>query len=292
MRCITFCLGLAMLVGCVFDAFAQENIHNSKVVSGPGGGPFEDACRGSDVLIGFNYIAGKAMNTIAGVCQAQNNGVLVGANYGLNTQGKIPDDGGIYPIFHAGGTPRCPAGQAIYEMRVWLDKYNEVNRVAATCTPLLENPHAIGTYLGETGTSGEATNSAPLSCEPGAIAIGITGRSGALIDGVGLKCATFPWHEPPPPVVTPPVPTPPATPQFVKVVASVDVYDMPDPPPGNARKGVLPAGTAEVTLVEKGPDHWYQLSWPGCPPQPNWVYSGAGPPDFVSLDPASIPGGP
>lgn len=114
--------------------------------------------------------------------------------------------------------------------------------------------------------------------------IGITGRSGTLIDGVGLKCATFPWHAVP--VVPPPQPPPPQPPpKFVRVLQSVDVYDMPDPPPGDTRKGELPAGTADVTLVEKGPDDWYLLSWPGNPAGADWVYSGS---DYVSLDPATL----
>jgi hypothetical protein len=182
----------------------------------------------------------------------------------------------------------------IYEMRVWLDKFNEVNKVAATCTPLLNGPHAIGTYLGETGTDGEATNSEPLSCGAGAIAIGITGRSGALIDGVGLKCASFPWHEPAtPPVVTPPVP-PPTAQSFVAVIADVDVYARPQTPQtaGDQNKGTLSTTDRQVVLKKIGaPDfpNWYQLSWLGSPPDPNWVYSA--PPntgDYTSLDPATL----
>jgi hypothetical protein len=102
MRRVTFCLGVTISVLYVFGALAQDNIHNSKIVSGPGGGPFEDPCRGTDVLIGFNFTASKAMNTIAGVCQAQNNGVLGGAVYGLNTHGELPDGillgGGPFPL--------------------------------------------------------------------------------------------------------------------------------------------------------------------------------------------------
>ena len=132
MRCITSCLSLAFLFGGVFSAFAQTDVHSSKVVTGPGGVPFVDACHPGDVLIGFNFNAGKAMNTFAGVCQAQDNGVLIGANYGLFTRGSIPDDG----HFHTGDAMRCPAGEAIRSMRVWLDKHDEVNSVSATCEQL------------------------------------------------------------------------------------------------------------------------------------------------------------
>jgi hypothetical protein len=98
------------------------------------------------VLIGFNYIAGKAMNTFAGVCQAQNNGVLTGVAYGLFTRGNIPQSGGIFPIFRAGDAIRCPSGQAIRSMRVWLDKHDEVNSVATTRDPPRPDSHKRSTW--------------------------------------------------------------------------------------------------------------------------------------------------
>jgi hypothetical protein len=75
---------------------------------------------------------------------------------------------------------------------------------------------------------------------------------------------------------------------LVKVINAVDVYDRPDPPPDVQAKlvdGLDPANTVLVTLIAVGPDNWYQVSWNGCPPQPNWVYSGPG---DVSLDPDSL----
>lgn len=295
MRCITFCLSLALTIGGIYCAFAQTDVHNSKIVSGPGGGPFDDACHPGDVLVGFNYISGSAMNRLAGVCQAQKNGVLVGANYGLNTQGEDPGNGTLLggAEFHAQAFPRCPPGQAINEMRVWLDRFGKVNKVAASCTPLLADPHVQPVYLGEFGGGGEPVSSEPITCGPVDIAIGMIGRSGSLIDGVGLKCGTFPWRPvvsaSSPPVVTPPVAPPAMTPPQVKVIAAVDIYDMPDPLPGDKPKpsGPLdPNNTPTVTLLATNPDHYYQLSWPGCPPQPNWVYSG--PPGYVSLDPTTL----
>jgi hypothetical protein len=81
----------------------------------------------------------------------------------------------------------------------------------------------------------------------------------------------FPWH-----VVAWPAPPPS---MLVKVINAVDVYDRPDPPPDVQAKlvdGLDPANTVLVTLIAVGPDNWYQVSWNGCPPQPNWVYSGPG----------------
>jgi hypothetical protein len=69
----SFCLGVVILIGSV-GAYAQSGDYRVEVHGG-GGGPFDDLCNGSDVLIGFNYTAGTAMNTVAGVCQPQRDGV-------------------------------------------------------------------------------------------------------------------------------------------------------------------------------------------------------------------------
>jgi hypothetical protein len=41
---------------------------------------------------------------------------------------------------------------------------------------------------------GKATGSGASNCPNGMIAVGVTGRYGALVDSVGLKCSPFPWH--------------------------------------------------------------------------------------------------
>ncbi len=133
-------LGVAMLLSSVVGAWAQE-VETRVIVSGPGGVPGDDICHGSDVLIGFNYTAGSTLNSIAGVCQAQNNGVLFGANYGLFTRGTPPNSGSPpFVHFNIGDTPRCPAAMAIGgEMHVALDKNGEVQHIDATCVGLLPN---------------------------------------------------------------------------------------------------------------------------------------------------------
>ena len=289
MRCITFCLSLAILFCSVLSAFAQTDVHSSKVVTGPGGVPFVDACHPGDVLIGFNYIAGKAMNTFAGVCQAQNNGVLTGANYGLFTRGNIPSSGGFFdPVFHAGDAVRCPPGEAIKSMRVWLDKHAEVNSVAATCEQLRPDSHLQAVYLGQFGgAGGEAVSNEPISCGSDDIAIGIIGRASNLINGLGLDCGTFTWRQAA--VVTPgSTPTPP-TPHYVKVIADdVDVFSACS---GNQTIiGHISTTTDQLVLRKLGDPsacpNWYDMSWPNAPAEDNWVYSA--PPPGKPNDPTSL----
>ena len=271
------CLVLAILVWSGFGAHAQ--VSNAPQVGGTGGGPFDDGCHSGDVLVGYNVITGKAMNRFAAVCQAQNNGVLTGSNYGLRTWGQADYNGG--PFF-GNETPRCPAGSAIFAMEVWVNKFNELDSVKATCLPLRPNTGAAS-FLQRTSTSGgQATRSGESNCPPGTLAIGVTGRSGALVDSLGLKCSPFSWHQAS--STTPPKQLPPAQ-TFIRVLRDVDVYDRPAPPAGNRPKGTLAKGTGGVTLVRRGSGGWYQVQWPGNPAGNDWVYSAA---DFISLDPATL----
>lgn len=179
----------AALLGNTASVSAQAISYSRIQVGGPGGGPFEDTCRPNDVLIGFNYTAGKALNQIAGVCQAENNGALVGANYGLRTWGHWDNSG----PYGATGNVRCPPGQAITSLHVWVDKFHEVHNVRATCSPLVGGGQ--GTYLNSTDNmGGQAFSDGSTPCPPLALAIGLTGGYGTLIDRLGLKCSTFPWY--------------------------------------------------------------------------------------------------
>jgi hypothetical protein len=178
-------LGLVILMGSVFGAYAQ--VSNTPHVGGPGGAPFADDCKGDDVLIGYNVTQDKAMNTIAAVCQPQINGTLVDVNYGLTTRGTQPTAGGG-PVY-----PRCPGGQAIFGLTIYVNKFDEIDSVSAVCVPLL--PHTgASAQLGRTMDRGGDVRNEAIGCGNG-VAIGLAGRSGQLIDSLGLKCkAGFPWH--------------------------------------------------------------------------------------------------
>ncbi|MGA9005789.1 MAG: hypothetical protein WB495_02535 [Xanthobacteraceae bacterium] len=290
----SICLGLAILFFCVFGAQAQ--VTNSPQVGGPLGGAFDDPCHGTDVLIGFNAVTGKALNTIAAVCQAQDNGVLVGANYGLHTWGDSTYNGGP---FHALFGVRCSPGEAVFELHVTVNKFDEVDGVSALCTSLLR-PN-VGDYprdnAGGTSTNGgQAVRDGPSGCPINAIAVGLTGRSGSLINSVGLKCSKFPWH-----LAFEPGPPPPPT-LYIGVIATAQIF--PTCGGNSAAKTIngnevdLNKGQAQVQLIKIGPagncTNWYQLNWPGAPAGDNWVYSAPPPPpntpptDFTSLDQTTL----
>jgi hypothetical protein len=266
-----------MLLSSVVGAWAQE-VETKVIVSGPGGVYGVDVCHGSDVLIGFNSTAGDTLNSIAGVCQAQNNGVLVGANYGLFTRGTPATTPGTGGRFNIKDSPRCPPAMAIGgQMTVKLDKNGEVQSFFATCVGLLPNQHLPLASI-DAGSDGTAVTSRYVSCAPGRIANGLVSQSGPLINGVGMQCAIFPWSVAAAPV-TPPNPTPTPTPHYVKVI--VDNADVYSDCKGTTTIGKISRATSDQVVLQKltdpamcnGSTEYYDLSWPGAPARDNWVFS-------------------
>ena len=86
MRSSSLFIGLAILVGSAFGACAQTT--NTPQVGSTGGAAFDDRCNGTDLMIGYNISENKALSSLQAVCQARNNGALVGAPYGLRAWGK------------------------------------------------------------------------------------------------------------------------------------------------------------------------------------------------------------
>jgi hypothetical protein len=195
----SICLGLVILISYAFGACAQ--VTNAPAVGGPGGSPFDDACRPGDVMVGFNTTSGTGLDTIAAICQAQDDGVLVGGVYGLHAWGELHTDSGF------ADAPRCPADSAIYSLDVWVNKFNKLDSSDAICLPLRPDI-GVASSLKRTYTEGVASRGSPSECPSDTIAVGITGRSGAEVDSVGLKCSPFPWHAI---ALVPPTP-PPARP--------------------------------------------------------------------------------
>jgi hypothetical protein len=266
----SICLGLAILVSSAFGAYAQ--VTNTSTVGGQGGSPFDDPCHGTDVLIGFNFTDGDALNTVAAVCQAQNNGVLVGANYGLATRGTGPDDTShAFPARFgpAPETPRCPSGSAVISVDVWVNKFNEIDSVEGHCAQMTPADPGARFTLSQSQSQGRAVgNAIPVQCPDSMMAVGITGRSGDLMDSLGLKCSPFPWH-----VLAAPPPLPSQF-QSLTVNQPDDYYDQIS---GN-KKGTLNPGTANVGILAKGaPDNpgWYEITWPGAGAV-YWIYTGDG----------------
>ena len=79
---------------------------------------------------------------------------------------------------------------AIGQMTVTLDKNNEVQAIQAICVGMAVRnlDHTIVTANGH----GTGVTSKHIECTPpNDLAHGLIGHYGALVDGVGLECATF-----------------------------------------------------------------------------------------------------
>lgn len=191
----------------------------SNEVGGPGGAPFVDLCRDGDVLIGFNFTAGKDLNTIAAVCQpARRGGQVTGAIYGLNTWGTRPEVGGF---LKTSGTGRCPPGTAVQSIEVGVSRHNTLHGVVLHCRNM-----ATGDWLAGDGTvgnlgTGEAVRTETAPCGSGTIATGIVGGYGALVDRLGLICTAY---------------------QDPRVQAPAPAPQAPQPEPGPQRGAPLPVG--------------------------------------------------
>lgn len=277
MRSSSLFIGLAILVGSAFGACAQTT--NTPQVGSTGGAAFDDRCNGTDLMIGYNISENKALSSLQAVCQARNNGALVGAPYGLRAWGKQAQ--GTAGEFAGTESLSCPPGQAIFGLTIWQNKFKDIDSVAAVCVPLSPNS-GPGAQLERTVTFGQAFEESAIGCGLNGVAVGIAGRSGDVMNSLGLKCSQLIADVPPPT-------------NIVKVVAAADVYDHPG---GSGQPtypdGLDPAAPKNIVLVYllevgKGDNvNWYRVNWNGSPAQPLWVYSGVAANDQITFDAASL----
>lgn len=149
-------------------------------LGGYGGAHFEDDCRTGDHLIGFNFTADKALNSIGPVCHPRNNEKWRGEPYGLRTWGKPPTG----HEFHLADTVRCKRDQFVTALHVWWDKYGIVHHVEIFCHNASRSSESTATTY---TLGGEPSHNGSSPCQKGLLAVGMVGRYGALIDRIGLK---------------------------------------------------------------------------------------------------------
>ena len=126
----------------------------------------------------FAYIgrAGSALDGIRALCTS--------VQPNKTTTGTFETD------YHGGGggdriQRTCPANSVVTAMRVWMGNDRLVSKFDLTCTNLQD---------GSTSVQGGETGGRPIepsvlfSCNPDEVGVGIYGRSGAMIDNIGLIC--------------------------------------------------------------------------------------------------------
>ncbi|TIV84211.1 MAG: SH3 domain-containing protein [Mesorhizobium sp.] len=151
-------------------------------------------------MAGVFLRAGKALDTVMIDCGT------------LNKNGTVTDVIGD-AHFHAGGSGGdpfgsagqfCPKNALVTGMRVWKDHNNMVNSFTLRCTSMTDGTNTWTTMQ----AGGEAINDpVKILCKKDEIGTGIYGRSGSLIDNLGLLCADNPMlvaaESPAPPPAAP-----------------------------------------------------------------------------------------
>ncbi|TIS61387.1 MAG: hypothetical protein E5W93_07965 [Mesorhizobium sp.] len=191
---VALCLLAAPLLAP--SAFAEREAGS---FGGQGGSPFHGTCS-PKALAGVFLRAGKALDAVMIDCGT------------LNKNGTVTDVVGD-AHFHAGGSGGdpfgsigqfCPKNALVTGMRVWKDHNNMVNSFILRCTSMTDGTNTWTTMQ----AGGEAINDpVKILCKKNEIGIGIYGRSGSLIDNLGLLCANNPMlvaaESPAPPPAVP-----------------------------------------------------------------------------------------
>ncbi len=261
---------------------ASAQIGPTEIVGGPGGAPIYDHCPDGEFLTGINYvISGDLTNegknqdmvAVAAVCTTFSGNRAIGTEHALRVWGD-PNVKSRYDSY-----VKCPLSKAAEQVSVKV-KDSLVNAFALTCRSIDAHDYQSTGY--GTGYSPPA-NARTARCGGGALAVGIVGRYGTQVVGLGLLCKTMAVAPAPPPVDTAPSPTPPpienkpAQPPLTvdnsdngdeggpTAANDTTIYDQPE---GNDI-AYLQAGDA-VTIVSCEADNWCKIS----KPKKGWVWGG------------------
>jgi len=188
-------LALAMLLAVgAMTSVAIAQVGDTTIVGGPGGGNFRDQCPDNYALYGVNFTSGKDVNSIGTVCIQYDGGVLVGDPVGQRTFGQ--------PVDHA-GSAWCPPHTVVEAVQVDVSGANVLHNIHFNCRDLITHSYHMST--GVTTNGGGTARSDGTGCGGGAIAIGVIGRYGSMVDAIGLICRVVNRPPPPPPLGTKPV---------------------------------------------------------------------------------------
>lgn len=178
----------ATLLGVSLATGARAEITYTNEFGGKGGGHFEDNCNPGDFLIGFNWTAGKALNTVSPLCVVQKKGKWAGQPYHRRTWGQPAENiGGLTTPF-MNGTHQCNPDQFVTALHVWWDKFGIVHHVQVFCHNVSRTKKVV--YQTD-NQGGEPSHDGSAPCPTGQFGIGLHGGYGALIDRIGLKCQTL-----------------------------------------------------------------------------------------------------
>jgi hypothetical protein len=141
-------------------------------------------CKNGHYLIGVNFTAGKALNTVQPLCVATKSGLWSGAEEELKVRGGAAATGSAY--FAVRGPTECPRDQYVTALHVWWDRFGDVHHVRIFC----HNASRSSKFTGQTVNAGGEPNQDDSSpCPKGLFANALTGATSNLVNRLGLRCA-------------------------------------------------------------------------------------------------------
>ncbi|MCP4620300.1 MAG: hypothetical protein GY844_28175 [Bradyrhizobium sp.] len=199
-RILLKCFGLVL--ACLFAVSASE-ARDAGSLGGGGGAEYRSQCPSGHAWFAYIGNAGTALDGIRALCTA--------VQPDKTTVGTAETD------YHGGsGGSRiqrtCPANSVVTALRVWMETNKLVAEIDLTCTNL-----QTGAVTIQDGRNDGKTIPLSLlfSCNADEIGVGIYGRSGAMVDQIGLICEKLavvqPALTPKPPPPAPKPPPPPTT---------------------------------------------------------------------------------
>lgn len=256
---ILLCIGVVLL-GLAAPSYAGQ----TNIVGGEGGSAFRIECPSGAFIFGFDIRFGKALDQIKPYCAQVRDGKFTDER---SQPGWTGGNGG------SPGKVFCPGWNGLAGLDVFLDPKQIVRQLTMKCyLPGNSQMNAVSSP-----SIGSYYYNESLQCPPNQFANGIVGRSGVLIDAIGLLCAE------PPAAVNKPLPASPkpikktgrprnpqpADAATIAVLLNVQVYDAPE----ENVIGELNAGD-RVTLVGCNADDWCKVRGDKVPTGQGFVYSG------------------
>lgn len=269
---------------------SSANATDLPVQGGPGGSYFRSDCSG-DYVVGVYVRSGAWIDAVGLKCAP----LLANEGRFKHPAWNKPYHGGEGGALQPAGI--CPSDRYVSGVKFGYTREGSdplyVDYVELTCTPIAraEPPNKVCLQTGhgcwDDPPSKPGGVMAPFSgdpfsqsCPSGEAAIGLHGRSGRFVDGLGLICGPKPVATAAPKpkkalgkrktsTATPEVPpTPNTTTCTVKI--ATDIFNAPH---GVGKQpGFLREDTQGVVLIERQ-GSWHHVRWPTGE---GWVYSGAG----------------
>lgn len=175
----------AVLLACcaltLSALMTESRARDIGALGGEGGAPFRLACRPGDVMIGFNMRSGSALDAIVPICIGLNPQKTEWGSPAYEASGYVGGNGGNYQKI------ACKVGYVVRHLHVYMDANKIVNHIRITCADLDSNPgdwHDV--VPGQIG--GQAIGDLRFNCLDHEWGTGIYGRSGTLVDQLGLQC--------------------------------------------------------------------------------------------------------